>query len=231
MASSAPVLEIAAALPGLDEGALPNVPISLDLCPGDCAVVESQDSARTEALADLCSGLVPLRRGALRFMGYDWTELDRERAAALRGRIGRLHGRPVWIATLGTHVNVMLPQLHHRRDPEAAITRAAAEIGHCLGLPGLPTERPDQLADGDLLRAGYVRAFLGEPRLLLLETAITASYPELITPLLDLLSRALSRGAAALCFTRELPLWQAQRFPINHCLSLQDDGLKPVTHA
>ena len=124
----------------------------------------------------------------------------------------------------------MLGQLHHTRAPEPFIARAAAELARQLGLPGLPLVRPDQLSEGDLMRAGCVRAFLGEPRLLLLESTISADHVELTAPLLDLLSRALDRGAAAICFTHDVPFWQAQSFPVTYRLHLLDDGLKPMLH-
>jgi phospholipid/cholesterol/gamma-HCH transport system ATP-binding protein len=223
-----PILHLAAALPFLEDGALPNVPLDLRLMPGECALFETPDPARSTALAELCSGMAPLRRGEARFMGYDWAGLDRERAAALRGRIGRIHHRGAWIAMLGTHVNIMLARLHHTREPEAAITRSATELARHLGLPGLPLARPDRLSESDLMRAACVRAFLGEPRLLLLEHSITPDRPTLTTPLLDLLSRALDRGAAAVCFTRDESFWLAQNFLLAHRLHLLDDGLKPM---
>ena len=224
-----PVLHLAAALPILGEdSALPNVPFDLRLMPGECALIETPDPARSTALAELCSGMAPLRGGEARFMGYDWAGLGRERAAALRGRIGRIHHRGAWIDMLGTHVNIMLARLHHTREPEAAVTRSATELARHLGLPGLPLARPDRLSGGDLMRAACVRAFLGEPQLLLLEHSITPDRPGLTAPLLDLLSQALDRGAAAVCFTRDAPYWQAQSFSVTQRLFLLDDGLKPM---
>ncbi len=231
MPQSEPVLRLLSALPLFEAGALPNVPLDLELMPGDCALIETFDPARTTALADLCSGMMAPRQGEIRFMGYDWASLDSERAAALRGRIGRIHQKGAWISMFGTHVNIMLAQLHHTREPEPAIAQSAIELARQFGLPGLPLVKPDRLSEGDLLRAGCVRAFLGEPQLLLLESAITPDRPELTAPLLDLLSRALHRGAAAVCFTRDAPFWAAQRFPVTHRLLLRDDGLKPMAGA
>ncbi len=227
-AQNEPILQLVAALPFLEAGALPNVALDLVLMPGDCALIEAPDAGAATAFADLCSGMRGLRSGEARFMGYDWTALGPERAAALRGRIGRIHQRGAWIGTLDTHVNIMLARLHHTREPETAIAEAATELARRFGLPGLPLTRPDRLSEADLARAGCVRAFLGEPRLLLLESAIGADRPDITRPLLDLLSGALDRGAAAICFTRDVPFWMAQAFPVTHRLQLLDDGLKAV---
>jgi phospholipid/cholesterol/gamma-HCH transport system ATP-binding protein len=228
MSETLPVLELIGALPEPEASALPNSPLALRLLPGACALVDTQDAERTRDLADLCSGLAALRDGEARFMGFNWRRLGDERAAALRGRIGRTYGRGAWIVSLPTSLNVMRAQLHHTRAAQDALTDAAEGLARQLGLPGLPTVRPDRLSAGDLVRAGCVRAFLGEPRLLLLETSISAGQPALTTPLLDLLARALHRGAAALCFTRDAPFWLAQGFPVDHRLELLEDGLAPV---
>jgi phospholipid/cholesterol/gamma-HCH transport system ATP-binding protein len=230
MPSAEPVLQLVSALPFSEESALPNAALDLCLMPGDCALIETPDPARATAFADLCCGLDALRDGEARFLGYDWTKLAAERADALRGRIGRTYQRGAWIDALGTHVNIMLARLHHTREPAALVVRAATDLARQFGLPGLPLVRPDQLSEGDLLRAGCVRAFLGEPQILLLEGAISADHEELAAPLLELLSRALDRGAAAICFTRELSLWRGQAFPLSHRLRLLEDGLTPVRH-
>ncbi len=228
MSASQPVLHLAAALPAFASSALPNVRLDLELRAGDCALVEAPNPARAAALADLCSGMTGLVEGDASFMGLNWAELGRERAAALRGRIGRTHGKGAWIAMMGTHVNILLPRLHHTREPQAAVAQAATALACRLGLPGLPLARPDRLSDSDLQRAACVRAFLGEPLLLLLENAISPEDPALTSPLLQLLSQALDRGAAAICFTRDVPYWRAQRFPVSHRLALLNEGLVPM---
>lgn len=223
-----PALELVAALPSLEASVLPNTPFDLRLMPGECALIETSDPDRATAFADLCSGMISLHGGTARCMGFDWAELAHEQTFALRGRIGRIHRRGAWASTLRTHVSIMLPQLHHTRTPEADIAASALALAQQLGLPGLPLVRPDELSDEDLIRAACVRAFLGNPRLLLLENAISEDHDALTVPLLDLLSRALDRGAAAICFTRDALFWQAQHFPLAHRLHLLEDGLKPM---
>jgi len=225
----APVLELEDAFPDFEASSLPNALLRLRLCPGECVLIETHDTERATALADLCSGMIPLIRGTVRFMGYDWSELDQERSLALRGRIGRIHARGAWASLLRTHVNVMLPMLHHTREPVASIAQSALELAQQVGLPGLPLVRPDRLGESDLVRAACVRAFLGEPQLLLIEgAAIGAESAELMPVLLDLLLRALDRGAAAVCFARDLPLWRRQHFPMSQRLILLEDGLKSM---
>ncbi|WP_428374504.1 ABC transporter ATP-binding protein [Lichenicoccus sp.] len=228
MKATDPVLELDAARPYFDQSALPNTSFDLRLMAGECALVVTHDADRATALSDLCSGMLDLRRGSARFMGFDWSTLGHERVFALRGRIGRLPQRGAWIGMLRTHVNIMLPQLHHTREPLGALVGQAVELARQVGLPGLPVSRPETMPDADLMRAACVRAFMGEPRLLLLEHSISSDSDELITPLLNLLARALDRGAAAICFTRDSRLWRTQAFPVAHRLHLLEDGLRSV---
>ncbi|TLU74183.1 P-loop NTPase family protein [Lichenicoccus roseus] len=228
MKATDPVLELAAARPFFDQSALPNTRFDLRLMAGECALVVTHDADRATALSDLCSGMLDLRDGAVRFMGYNWSELGHEQTYALRGRIGRLPQRGAWIGMLRTHINILLPLLHHTREPLDSLVDQAVELARQVGLPGLPIGRPEAMPEADLMRAACVRAFLGEPRLLLLEHSISADSDELITPLLNLLTRALDRGAAAICFTRDSRLWRTQAFPLAHHLHLLEDGLNPV---
>ena len=221
----APVLELLSAAPAFEASTLPNAPLDLRLMPGECALIEAHDPVQVADFADLCSGLVALRSGAVRCMGHDWNALDRVRAAALRGRIGRIHQKGGWAQMLPVHVNIMLPQLHHTRESQQSITQRAVALSRLLGLPGLPLTLPDQLSEGDLIRAASVRAFLGEPHLLLLEHSIAADRPDLTTPFLELLSRALDGGAGAICFTRDAPYWRGRHFPTRHRLLLLEGGL------
>ena len=228
MARNDAILELHGALSFFEESALPNVPLGLQLMPGDCALIETYDTDRASAFADLCSGMIALRSGAVRCMGFDWDELGDEETFALRGRIGRIHQKGAWPAMLPTHVNIMLGRLHHTREPEDSIARSATELARLLGLPGLPLVRPERLSEGDLIRAACVRAFLGTPGLLLLESTIGVDHTELAEPFLDQLSQALNRGAAAICFTRDAGFWRAQGFPLSHRLHLLEDGLTPM---
>ncbi len=223
-----PTLELEDAHPLFESSALPNAPLSLQAMPGECTLIETHNAERMAALADLSSGMLPLRSGAVRCMGFDWSELAPERADALRGRIGRLHQRNAWAGMLPTHVDIMLPQLHHTRTPEAVIAQSALALARALGLPGLPLVRPDRLSEGDLIRAGCVRAFLGEPRLLLLESAFGAEHAELFKPFFSLLSQALAGGASAVCFTREPAIWREQAFPVRRHWLLSEHGLSPA---
>ena len=195
---------------------------------GELALVDARHSRRPAWLADLCCGLLPLSGGSVRFLGHDWSAMPQDYAAALRGRIGRVFQSGNWIDFMDVATNVLLSQLHHTRDDPIDLRERAIALSCAFGLPGLPLVRPGDLAASDLARAACVRAFLGDPKLILLESPVQGRFNSLIAPLLDALAAARDRGAAAIWFTRSDLVWNDLSFPATHRLRLGERGLVPV---
>ncbi len=225
MAGGAAILQLRSAQPASGECDLPPLPFELELAAGDLALIEVRSPAWATEFADLCSGLIPLRQGSVSFLGRDWAAIPDTLAAALRGRIGRVHGSGAWIGFAGTDLNILLPQLHHTRRPAAALRDAAAELARGFGLPGLPLTRPRALSASDLARAALVRAFLGEPHLLLLEHPTKGQFADLVAPLLNALAAVRDRGAAAIWLTGSDLIWNDRSFPATVRLRLTERGL------
>src|SRR5215472_4485787 len=213
MDSGIPILDLSAARPSHEAGTAPAAPVDLCLRSGEFALVDARHSGQTAWLADLCSGLLPLAAGNVRFLGRDWSAVPWDFAAALRGRIGRVFRSGSWIGSVDVAANILLPQLHHTRDDPSDLRERAVALSCAFGLPGLPLVRPDDLAAGDLARAACVRAFLGNPELLLLESPVQGRFISLIVPLLNALAAARDRGAAAIWFTRSDVVWGDRLFP------------------
>jgi len=228
MSGTAPILELLGARPGTIASRLPPVQLDLQLMPGQCAMVEARDPAQAAEFADLCCGLLPLLQGSVRFLGRDWAEATDEHASAMRGRIGRVYGAGAWISFLGTDVNILLSQLHHTRQLESVLIESAAELSYKFGLPGLPQTRPGALAAADLARAACVRAFVGEPMLLLLERPEQGQFADLVPPLLSALTAAHDRHAASIWLTCGDAVWHDPNFSATKRLRLLDRGLIPV---
>jgi phospholipid/cholesterol/gamma-HCH transport system ATP-binding protein len=112
----------------------------------------------------------------------------------------------------------------------ATLRDAAAELARSFGLPGVPLERPDALTPADRARAACVRAFLGDPRLVLLESPVQAQFADLLPPLLNALAAARDKGAAAIWLTRSDLIWRDRSFPATCRLRLTEYGLIPVRH-
>jgi phospholipid/cholesterol/gamma-HCH transport system ATP-binding protein len=189
-------------------------PMDLVLRAGDFVLVEVGELERGAAIADACSGLLPLGGGAARFQGRNWTAMPPAYADAMRGRIGRTFAADPWLEHLSVRDNVLLAQLHHTRADAATLVERAARLARRFGLPGLPVGRPHELANDDLQRAGLVRALLGEPALLLLESPVRGLFAELGEALVNTIGQARDRGAAVLWLTVNPNLWADASLPV-----------------
>lgn len=197
-------------------------PLSLRMLPGESALIEGDSVAQLGAFADLCSGLIVPLSGHVRFLGRDWRELADEYAAAMRGRIGRVFAAGAWMPFLDVATNILLPSLHHTRRQRHELHAEALTLAHEFGLPGLPLDQPDDLSQADLDRAALVRAFLGEPLLVLVEDR---------SDLLRACPPAVMSRAAAVCDRGGAIIWFSRHsvsLPVNYHLRLSHHGLASV---
>ena len=85
--------------------------------------------------------------------------------------------------------------------------------------------RPDGMASTDLLRAACVRAFMGAPRLLLLDSPVFEQASDLVPALLNELMETRDRQAASIWLTRSDAMWNSRSFPATMHLRLAERGL------
>jgi phospholipid/cholesterol/gamma-HCH transport system ATP-binding protein len=219
-------LDNARALQSADELLAPS--LSWQLLAGELALIEARNADAAAWFADLCCGLVPLSEGTARFVGHDWAAMPDDYAAALRGQIGRVFATGGWVGFLDTATNILLPQLHHSRATRDELNAHGTRLACGFGLPGLPLERPGDVAPIDLARCACVRAFIGDPLLVLLESPLQGQFDELLRPLLNALADARHRGAAAIWLTRNDLVWSDRSIPADHRLRLREHGLLPA---
>jgi phospholipid/cholesterol/gamma-HCH transport system ATP-binding protein len=179
---------------------------TLQLAAGELALIKLE--ARQQLpICDAAVGLVEPDEGCVLFLGVDWKNLPPREAAAARGRTGRVFDDGGWISNLDIDENIALPVRHHSRRNVQELYDQAAELCQVFELPGLPRGRPNVARLVDLRRAACVRAFLGEPVLLILERPERDVYPDIMPPLLASIRSARNRGAAVLWLTAEAELW------------------------
>lgn len=205
--------------------------VDLTLRAGDMALVQPGDEQHERALADVACGLTPPQRGVVRFLDRDWSALAPDQANALRGRIGHVVREGAWIPYLSLLDNILLPQLHHTRRPYAEILAEAARLAAWFGLPGVPTGRPGEMPPSLLRRAACVRAFLGAPSLIVIETFEGDLDDGLLAPLINAMRVARDRDAAVLWFIQDAGLYQDRSLPATSRLRLLGDALVPLGRA
>jgi phospholipid/cholesterol/gamma-HCH transport system ATP-binding protein len=172
---------------------------TFELGAGEILLLRLEPGRTRIPLADAAGGLAGRPEGAVSFMGEDWQSMSPDRAAACRGRIGRVFESRGWISNLDIDENVTLSQRYHRSRPLCEIVEEAEALAREFGLPGLPKARRTEVPLHDLRRAEWVRAFLGGPDLIILERPTRDVRPEGVPALAGAVRAALDRGAAVIC--------------------------------
>lgn len=205
--------------------------LDLQLEAGELALIDARDLPLASGFADLCCGLNHPEEGEVRFLQRDWSRQPAEMADALRGLIGRVMSDPGWLRFLDATTNVLLQQIHHTRSDLDALREDAARLATHFGLPGLPNGPMAELSPGDLMRVGFVRAFVGEPKLVILESPVQGVYQDMVPALLNRLWEVRDRGGAAIWLTRSRLIWDNPLFPATHRLRLDHQGLASIKAA
>jgi phospholipid/cholesterol/gamma-HCH transport system ATP-binding protein len=202
---------------------------SLRLAPGSFALIDAEDHGQAAAFADLCSGLIAPAAGGVRFMGQDWGALPHDYANAMRGRIGRVFADDAWIPHLSMMDNILLQQRHHTGRAEEELRAETMALARQFDLPGIPLSRAEDVSPFDRARAALVRAFVGNPLLVLLEHPLQGRYLDLVEPLVNVIGHARRHGAAVLWLTLTRAIWAMRTLPITDRFRLGEGRLVPVT--
>ena len=205
--------------------------LDLQLEAGELALIDARDLPLASGFADLCCGLQRPAEGEVRFLQRDWSRQPAEMADALRGLIGRVMSNPGWLRFLDATTNVLLQQIHHTRADLDVLREDAARLATHFGLPGLPNGPIAELSAGDLMRLGFVRAFVGEPKLVILESPVQGLHQDMVPALLNRLWEVRDRGGAAIWLTRSRIIWDNPQFPATHRLRLDHQGLSSIRAA
>ena len=187
------------------ETGLSNITFALN--EGELLLVRIERENERLPLADASEGLAPASQGTVTFLGEDWQSMSADDGAAHRGKIGRLFEDEGWISDLDVDENILLAQRHHTQRTEADLIDEALEIARMFGLPGLPRGRPGKIRRWDLRKAACIRAFLGQPRLIIIEQPVRGIYADFMAPLLQAVHSARTQGAAVLWTVTDPQIW------------------------
>jgi phospholipid/cholesterol/gamma-HCH transport system ATP-binding protein len=180
---------------------------SFELNPGELFLVRMERENERLPIADAAEGLVSPVRGRVNFQGEDWKDMSADRSASQRGKIGRLFDDEVWISDLDVDENILLSQQYHTIRREEDVLEEALGLARAFGLPGLPRGRPGGMRRWDLRKAACIRAFLGQPALVILEQSVHGVYADLTASLVNATKAARRRGSAVLWTVSDLKIW------------------------
>jgi len=203
--------------------------VNLTVCGGDLVLIRLARLEQTAAFADACAGIIKPRSGSVSFLGRNWHDLPPDQANALRGRIGRVFKTGNWINHLSLLDNMLLPQRHHTRRSTRQLCDEVGKLADQFGLPGIPLGLPGDLIAAELQRAVCVRAFMGQPSLILLEEPTSGIFLEVISALMGAVRDARDRGAAVIWLTRKGLIWNDHTLPVTQRYRLVAEKLMEVT--
>lgn len=175
--------------------------VNAQLRPGTLTIIRVEPGNEQLPLADLAEGLLCPADGRVAFQGEAWATMPPEQALQRRAQIGRVFDGHGWISNLNVNENVTLAQRHHTHRPNAEILAEAEALARAFGLSELPKIRPAMVARQDLRRAEWIRAFLGQPRLVLLERPLQGVPLEHLPRLVGVVREACLHKAAVLWLT------------------------------
>lgn len=179
----------------------------------DLVLIQVVNLHEAELWADLATGVLLPVDGRVSVLGNDLSSLDRDTGNWLRGRFGRVFCRGNWMDRLSLLDNILLQARHHTDRDYDDLKAEASALAASFGMPGIPLGIPGGIRRIDLQRAACVRAFLGEPLLVILEDPTYAAHGLLRKPLVDVIRAARNRGAAVLWFTPSTEIWRDRSIP------------------
>lgn len=169
--------------------------IHFSVAPGECTALLGRNGAGKTTLIRILAGLSRPTRGAVRLFGEDASE------RAMRARVGILgHGIGIY-DELSAYENLKLfAGLYALPEP----ARVAGEWLERTGLDRVKDGLVREFSRGMRQRLAVARAFLHNPRLLLLDEPFTALDDRAIALLQGLLRDALREGRTVLMSTHQL---------------------------
>lgn len=144
--------------------------VSLALDAGELVTVLGPSGAGKSSLLAVCGGLRTPTSGTISIDGFDIHAAPRaERARIRRDRIGFVFQQSNLVPSL-TALDQLLLLVHVRgRRPGAADRERAMALLEEVGMAGKAGRRPSDLSGGERQRVGIARAFMTDPKILLVD--------------------------------------------------------------
>jgi phospholipid/cholesterol/gamma-HCH transport system ATP-binding protein len=213
----------------IDRQGLAPLEIDAALAPGEIWLVEAETPDHDRALADAALGLTPPLDGAVRFRDHDWQRVPVAFRDALRGRCGLIPRETALVPHASMTENILAPRRYHDRTSDAELVAEATELAHRFGLPGLPAGDPLEESAADRLRAACVRAFLGEPLLVVVEARAQPWRRDLVPPLISSMQEVRDRGGAVVWSLVDDPLVDDPAIPASAHVRLRGRRFEATT--
>ena len=181
--------------------------VTFTLSQGELLLIRLERGRYRLPLADLAGGVLEPGQGTVEFFGENWLRMSPDYSSTQRGKIGRVFEDHGWISNLDIGENIILAQRHHSNRSDSDIEAEATQLARMFGLPGLPHRALAGMHREDLGRSAFIRAFLGNSALIILERPTRNLFPGIMPSLMNAIRTARNRGTAVIWTTSEDRVW------------------------
>jgi phospholipid/cholesterol/gamma-HCH transport system ATP-binding protein len=179
---------------------------SLDIVPGAITCIIGLSGAGKSTILRLLDGLIAPDTGHIYLLGNDLCHMSEEKLNQLRRKIGFSFQFAALLDSLTVGENVALPLEEHSKLSRSEIRRTVLDALDSVGLLHAYDDLPAELSGGMLKRAGFARAIVTRPELVLYDEPTTGLDPivsKLITETILKLRAKLS--GTAVVISHDLP--------------------------
>jgi phospholipid/cholesterol/gamma-HCH transport system ATP-binding protein len=177
--------------------------VSLEIPTGQNTVIIGHSGSGKSVTLKLVIGLLEPDAGAVQVDGETVHELDRERLADLRGRVGYVFQFAALFDSMTVEENIRLG-LVKRNFAEEEIALRVAESLDVVGLSGTEHRYPAELSGGMRKRVGIARAIALKPRYILYDEPTTGLDPVTSAVMDQLMIRTRDLGVTGLVVTHDM---------------------------
>jgi polar amino acid transport system ATP-binding protein len=178
--------------------------ISLSLDKGQIVSLIGPSGSGKSSLLRLLVGLLPPRRGTIRFMGEMIDYHDRATVRRMRDRFAIVFQQYNLFQNMDVLRNVAIAPIKVKGWPREECEREAKRLLCKVGLGDLLHFYPDQLSGEQQQRVALARALALRPEILLLDEVTSALDPELVSEVLDSIRLLADEGMTMLVVSHEM---------------------------
>jgi len=178
---------------------------SLDIEEGAITCLIGLSGAGKSTILRLLNGLRQPDAGRVHVRGVDLSTLRDRELIDFRRKIGFSFQFAALFDSLTVAENVAMPLREHTKMPTAEIDRIVLETLDSVGLANARDRLPSQLSGGMVKRAGFARAVIGNPDLVLYDEPTTGLDPVITHVLTDTIKRLRKQlGGTAVVVSHDL---------------------------
>ncbi len=179
---------------------------SLDIVEGAITCIVGLSGAGKSTILRLLDGLLLPSAGHVYVRGLDICHMSEEQLNKVRQRISLSFQFSALLDSLTVGDNVALPLREHTKLSEAEIRRTVMDALDSVGLSQTYDSLPNELSGGMLKRAGFARAIVTRPELVLYDEPTTGLDPIVTNLITDTILKLREKlNGTAVVISHDLP--------------------------